>query len=54
MVKFSYTIAYANDVDQAIEFYEKSFEFDKAFITDEKDYGELKTGETTLAFLLMS
>jgi len=33
-----------------IAFYEKAFGFVKKFITPEKDYAELVSGETTIAF----
>ncbi len=50
MTKFSYTILYVSNVEKSIEFYEKSFDFVRKFITPENDYGELNTGETTIAF----
>lgn len=50
MVKFGYTIAYVANVDEALSFFESAFGMQRRFITDEKDYGELSTGETTLAF----
>ncbi len=50
MVKFGYTINYVSDVDVTLSFFEKTFEIKRRFITDENDYGELGTGETTLAF----
>ena len=50
MVKFGYTINYVLDVDTALLFFEKAFEMKRRFITEEKDYGELETGETVLAF----
>jgi predicted enzyme related to lactoylglutathione lyase len=50
MVKFGYTINYVPNVDIAMSFFEKAFEMKRRFITDENDYGELDTGETTLAF----
>jgi uncharacterized glyoxalase superfamily protein PhnB len=50
MVKFGYTIHYVKDVKKSIEFYEKSFGFERRFITPENDYGELQTGETTISF----
>lgn len=50
MVKFGYTIIYVEDVAETLSFYEKAFGFSRKFITDEKDYAELVTGETTLAF----
>ena len=50
MVKFGYTILYVKDVTKSIEFYEKSFGFERKFITPENDYGELETGQTTISF----
>lgn len=49
-MKFGYTILYVADVEQTITFYESAFGFQRKFITPEGDYGELLTGETTLAF----
>lgn len=49
-MKFAYTILYVADVTATIEFYEKAFGFTRKFITPENDYGELATGETTIAF----
>jgi lactoylglutathione lyase len=50
MVKFGYTINYVNNVDDTLSFFEKAFDMKRRFLTDENDYGELDTGETTLAF----
>lgn len=50
MVKFGYTIFYVEDVKKSIEFYKNAFGFEEKFITPENDYGELKTGETTISF----
>jgi len=50
MPTFAYTILYVTDVLKSIEFYEKAFSFDRKFITPEKDYAELLSGETTIAF----
>lgn len=50
MIKYAYTILYVKDVTTSIAFYEKAFGFTIKFITPENDYGELVTGETTLAF----
>jgi len=51
MVKLGYTILYVSDVIRSVEFYEKAFGFERKFITPENDYGELLTGETTIAFV---
>ena len=49
-MKYAYTILYVEDVEKTIGFYENAFGFRKKFITPESDYGELISGETTLAF----
>ena len=54
MIKFAYTILYVRDVEKSIAFYEKAFEFERKFVTPEKDYGELLVGETTLSFASLS
>lgn len=50
MIKYSYTIMYVVDVEATIKFYEQAFGFVRKFVTPEKDYGELVSGETTIAF----
>jgi len=49
-MKFAYTILYVENVTETIEFYEKAFGFSRKMITPENDYGELASGETTIAF----
>ncbi|MDX8350199.1 VOC family protein [Cognatiyoonia sp. IB215446] len=49
-MKFRYTILYVADVRAALNFYHAAFGFEIAFLHDSKDYGELVTGETKLAF----
>ncbi len=49
-MKYAYTILYVENVIETIEFYEKAFGFNRKFITPENDYGELISGETTIAF----
>ncbi len=49
-MKFGYTILYVEDVGKTISFYEAAFGFHRKFITPENDYGELISGETTIAF----
>lgn len=49
-VQFGYTIIYVVDVVSTIKFYTDAFGFEQKFITPEKDYGELISGSTTLAF----
>ncbi len=50
MITYGYTILYVENVEATLAFYVKAFGFAQKFITQEKDYGELETGGTTLAF----
>jgi lactoylglutathione lyase len=50
MITYSYTILYVANVEETIDFYIKAFGFSQKLITPEKDYAELETGGTTLAF----
>lgn len=50
MIKFGYTIVYVTSVNETLEFFEKAFGMHRRFLTEEGDYGELDTGETTLSF----
>lgn len=50
MIKYAYTILYVPEVEKAVAFYESAFDFSRKFITPEGDYGEVLSGETTLAF----
>lgn len=50
MIKFAYTIFYVKDVTRTISFYEKAFNFQRKFISENNEYGELITGDTTLSF----
>lgn len=49
-MKFAYTILYVENVEQTLDFYKTAFGFEQKFISNEKDYGELETGNTTLSF----
>jgi len=49
-MKYGYTIIYVANVKETLQFYEKAFGFQQKFITPENDYGELVSGETTIAF----
>lgn len=49
-MKFGYTILYVDSVKETLDFYERAFGFKCRFLHDSGDYGELETGETTLAF----
>ena len=54
MITYSYTILYVDNVEETIDFYIKAFSFTQKLITPEKDYAELETGGTTLAFAFYS
>jgi lactoylglutathione lyase len=48
--RLGWVIVYVPDVAAAIEFYEKAFRLERAFIAPDASFGELDTGETKLAF----
>ena len=48
-MKFGYTILYVSNVEKAVAFYETAFGLKRNFV-HESGYGEMKTGETKLAF----
>jgi uncharacterized glyoxalase superfamily protein PhnB len=50
-MKFGYTIIYVPDTEKALQFYENAFGFKIKFLHESKVYGELETGNTTLAFV---
>ena len=47
-MKFAYTILYVPDVVRAIEFYERAFGFQRGFVHESGEYGELQTGQTVV------
>lgn len=49
-MKYAYTILYVENLTETIEFYEKAFKFKRKFISPKNEYGELVSGETTIAF----
>jgi len=49
-MKFGYTIIYVPDVAASLAFFERAFGFTRRFLHESGTYGELETGETTLAF----
>jgi lactoylglutathione lyase len=49
-MKFGYTIVYVPDVSASLTFFEAAFGFSRRFLHESGTYGELQTGETTLAF----
>ncbi len=50
MVSFGYAIAYVDNVEVALDFYESAFGLERRFLHESGDYGELDTGSTVLAF----
>lgn len=50
MIKYAYTILYVSDVLKTLEFYEQTFLFERKFITEGMDYGEIRSGDTIIAF----
>ena len=49
-MKFGYTIVYVPDVAASLQFFTHAFGFERRFLHESGDYGELETGQTTLAF----
>lgn len=49
-MKLGYTIVYVPDVAQSLKFFEHAFGLPTRFLHESGTYGELETGETTLAF----
>lgn len=49
-MKLGYTIVYVPDVAQSLKFFEQAFGLPARFLHESGTYGELETGETTLAF----
>ena len=50
-ISFRYTIVYVPDVAATLDFYGRAFGFETRFSDPSGDYGELITGDTTLAFV---
>lgn len=49
-MKLGYTIVYVPDVAASLDFFERAFGLARRFLHESGTYGELQTGETTLAF----
>jgi len=49
-MKLGYTIIYVSHVADSLTFFESAFGLSRRFLHESGDYGELETGETTLAF----
>jgi lactoylglutathione lyase len=50
-MKFGYIILYVDDVEATLAFYERAFGLNQRMLDDQKNYGELETGGTRLAFV---
>lgn len=49
-MKLGYTIIYVPNVASSLKFFGQAFGLEQKFLHESGDYGELKTGETTLSF----
>lgn len=49
-MKFGYTIVYVPDVAASLDFFTRTFGFERRFLHESGEYGELETGETVLGF----
>jgi lactoylglutathione lyase len=49
-MKLGYTIVYVPDVAASLDFFSRAFGLRQRFLHESGTYGELDTGETTLAF----
>jgi len=49
-MKLGYTILYVESVADTVAFYQKAFGLERGMVTETHEYGELKTGDTKLAF----
>ena len=49
-MKLDYTMIYVPNVAASLTFFEDAFGLSRRFLHESGDYGELETGETTLAF----
>jgi catechol 2,3-dioxygenase-like lactoylglutathione lyase family enzyme len=49
-MRFAYAIAYVEDVERSVAFYERAFGLRRRFVDESGQYGEMETCETTLTF----
>ena len=49
-MKFGYTIVYVPNVEASLAFFERAFGLERKFLHESGTFGELATGETSLAF----
>ena len=50
-MQFGHTILYVKSVPETLKFYNEAFGFETKFLHEANQYGELKTGATTLGFV---
>lgn len=53
-MKFGYTVFFVESVHETLAFYERAFGLQRKMILESGEYGELQTGDTTLAFTARS
>lgn len=49
-MRFGYAIAYVQDVEETVSFWERAFGLRRRFVHESGQYAEMETGEITLAF----
>lgn len=49
-MKFGYVIVYVEDVERAVDFYERAFGFQRSFVHESGQFAQMATGETALSF----
>ncbi|OYU72373.1 MAG: glyoxalase, partial [Burkholderiales bacterium PBB5] len=49
-MQFGYTIVYVDNVEASIDFFERAFGLQRAFVSPDGEFGTLATGSTALAF----
>jgi catechol 2,3-dioxygenase-like lactoylglutathione lyase family enzyme len=49
-MQFGYTIVYVDNVSASLDFFERAFGLQRAFVSPGGEFGALATGSTTLAF----
>jgi len=49
-MKLGYTIIYVKDVPETLHFYQQAFGLKIKFLHESNQYGEMRTGKTTLSF----
>lgn len=50
-MKLRYNLFYVDNVEKAMNFYQKAFGLEKGFFHESGQYGEMETGETKIGFV---